>query len=127
MKNALQGQALAVALCLPCAAFDQPAGVAPVSEAPLQYRSAFEGYKPYQDTKPGDWRSLNEAVKDEDSTAGMPGMGNMPGHTMPVSAVSASSPASRNRALGKTVPVPNMPAMPGMADHSGHHMSEGKP
>lgn len=117
-----------MALCLPWAACAQEPRVAPASAPPLTYRSAFEGYKPYRDTKPGDWRALNEAVKGGDSMAGMPGMGEMPGHAMPpVPAVSASSPAGRDKSHGKAVSMPEMPAMPAMTDHAGHHMSGGKP
>jgi hypothetical protein len=29
---------------------------------PTQYRSAFEGYKPFADQPPGDWRKANEEV-----------------------------------------------------------------
>lgn len=37
---------------------------------PTEYRSAFEGYRPYADEKVRPWRQSNEAVKDEGSHAG---------------------------------------------------------
>lgn len=33
--------------------------------APLEYRSAFEGYRPLKDETPASWREANEAVKSE--------------------------------------------------------------
>ena len=91
----------AVALCIPPAALAQPANAnpgKPGAAAPdLQYRSAFADYQPWQDTKPGDWKAMNDAV-------GKPG-----GHSMGMPMGAASAPA----------PSASKPAMP---DHSGHQM-----
>ena len=32
--------------------------------APLEYRSAFEGYRPFAEEKPAPWRESNDAVKE---------------------------------------------------------------
>lgn len=121
MKNVLTRLALAVALCPPLATIAQPARLPPASAPPLQYRSAFEGYKPYEDTKTGDWRALNDTVKEGDSMADMRAMGAMPGHAMPMPAASAPSHAGHAKAMGKAA------SMPGMADHAGHRMPGATP
>ncbi len=41
-----------------------------VKVAPLEYRSAFEGYRPYAEEKPAPWRDANEAVKGNGGHAG---------------------------------------------------------
>ena len=37
---------------------------------PLEYRSAFEGYRPFTEDKPAAWRDANEAVKSQGGHAG---------------------------------------------------------
>ena len=37
---------------------------------PLEYRSAFEGYRPFAEEKPAPWRDANEAVKGNVGHAG---------------------------------------------------------
>jgi hypothetical protein len=38
----------------------RPAAAAP----PLRYLSAFEGYRPFDDAGPGNWRQVNDRVRD---------------------------------------------------------------
>ncbi len=60
----------------------------------LRYQSAFADYKPWQDIKPGNWRALNDVVRD--APGGMAGM------TVPVaSAAAASAPAAAASATPK--------------------------
>jgi hypothetical protein len=103
MNNFLNRLAPAVALCVPLAALAQPAtsdpGKGGAPAPPLTYRSAFADYKPWQDTKPGDWKAMNDAV------------GKAGGHSMsmPMGPGSAPPPAS---AASK----------PGIPSHNGHEM-----
>ena len=108
MNNFFRWLAPAVALCIPLALLAQPdshpaPGKADAIAPRLQYRSAFADYKPWQDTKPGDWKAMNDAV------------GKSGGHStgMPTGAASAPAPAA------------SKPAMP---DHSGRpmHMQGGR-
>jgi hypothetical protein len=107
MNNFFRWLAPAVALCISLAALAQPANTDPgksgAREPRLQYRSAFADYKPWQDTKPGDWKAMNDAV------------GKSGGHSTGMPAGAASAPASSA----------SKPAMP---DHSGHpmHMQGGR-
>ena len=41
-----------------------------VKVTPLEYRSAFEGYRPFAEEKPAPWRDANEAVKGNVGHAG---------------------------------------------------------
>lgn len=108
MNSFLNWLVPAVALCVPLAALAQPATSVPgkggALAAPLTYRSAFADYKPWQDSQPGDWKAMNDAV------------GKSGGHSMsmPMGEGSASPPAT---AASK----------PGMTSHSGHetHMQGG--
>ena len=97
----------AVALCLPLLALaqaDRPDPADPKAPAPaMRYQSAFADYKPWQDTKAGDWRAVNDNVRDAAAKGG--------GHSVP-SAPPASAPPSEASA----------PAMP---THGGHHMHGG--
>lgn len=146
-RRAIPVAALCVApLCLlhlAHAMSPDPAQAAP--GALLQYRSAFAGYKPLADAQPGNWRVLNDAVKDDgmagmaDDGAGMQGTGNPPGHAMPMpmpmpmrkapssarlaKARSSTPPASAANPAG----MPAMDGMPGMSGHAGHAMPGGKP
>jgi len=101
MKNSLKRLAPAVALCVPFAVLAQTAasgpGTAGALAPQLTYRSAFADYKPWQDTKAGDWRAMNDAV----AKSG--------GHVMAMPMGGASAPA----------PAASKPAM---VDHSGHQM-----
>lgn len=101
MKTLLTSLALAAALGIPLVAPAQTSGTQPVTAAasgpPLRYQSAFADYKPWQDTKPGDWKAMNDAV------------GKSGGHSMSMPMGSASAPA----------PAASKPAM---SDHSGHQM-----
>jgi hypothetical protein len=110
MNNILSRLAPAVALCLPLLAVAQagrPDPADPKAAAPaLRYQSAFADYKPWQDTKPGDWRAVNDIVRD----AAAKGSGHA-GDAMP-----ADTPAS-------APPKAAAPAMPG---DGGHHKHGGK-
>jgi hypothetical protein len=112
MKSILSRLAPAVALCVPLFALAQagrPDLADPKAAAPaLRYRSAFADYKPWADTKLGDWRAVNDNVRDAVANGGAHA-----GHGMPANAP-ASAPA----------PKASAPAMPG---HSGHRMHAGKP
>lgn len=69
-------RAIAVALAALAAGAAAAQGARPdpsspqAEAAPLQYRSAFEGYRSFTDDKPAAWREANEAVKNPDSHAG---------------------------------------------------------
>ena len=114
MNNLISRLAPAAALCLPLLTLAQagrPDAADPKAPAPaLRYESAFADYKPWQDTKPGDWRAVNDTVRDAAAKGGAHA-----GHTMPAAAP-ASSPAAASQA--------SAPAMPA---HGGHHRHGGKP
>jgi hypothetical protein len=98
------------ALCLPLLALAQAGRPDPAdAKAPasaLRYPSAFADYKPWQETKPGDWRAVNDNVRQ----AGSKGGGHA-GHQMsPAPPAAASAPAAKSPA----------PA------HSGHPTHGGK-
>ena len=101
MNNLLRWLAPAMALCIPLATLAQPATPDPgkpgATAPPLSYRSAFADYKPWQDTKPGDWKAMNDAV------------GKSGGHSMSMPMDAASAP----------MPAASKPSMP---DHSGRRM-----
>ncbi len=126
------GRALAVAFCLPLVAWAQAPSGEPqaASSAPsLHYRSAFEGYRAYVDVEPGNWKALNEAVAHPDGMATpMPmGSGKSPAAANAVSAPAPAPAANYMEHVGRRPQPPSKPAMPGMADHAGHHMSGDKP
>lgn len=58
----------AAPLCLPLLSGAQVPGAHPSDAGggatSLRYRSAFEGYRPWQDVEPADWRALNDALRD---------------------------------------------------------------
>jgi hypothetical protein len=112
MNNTLFRLAPAVALCLPLLALAQAGQPDPAdskaSVPALRYQSAFADYKPWTDTRPGDWRAVNDNVRD---AAAKGGAHAAPG--APAAAPAASAPASQASA----------PAMPG---HGGHHQHGGK-
>jgi hypothetical protein len=112
MNNLVFRLAPAVALCLPLLALAQagrPDLADPKTPAPaLRYQSAFADYKPWQDAKPGDWRAVNDTVRDAAAKGGAHA-----GHSMPAAAP-ASAPAPASKA--------SSPAMP----HAGHHQHGGK-
>lgn len=66
----------------------------------LSYRSAFADYKPWEDSKPGDWKALNDAV------------GKSAGHAMdmPMGGASAPAPGTSKPAIaghgGNQMPMP---------------------
>lgn len=72
MNTLLSLGALALAgTLLPAVAQPVPADAASARKpAPaLRYDSAFTDYKPWQDTRPADWRQVNAAVRDAASAA----------------------------------------------------------
>jgi hypothetical protein len=103
----------AVVLCLPLLALAQAGPVDPsdskASAPTLRYRSAFADYRPWQDTKPGDWRAANDKVRD----AAAKGSGHA-GHATPATPPAAASAPGSN-ASGSAV-----------SGHGGHHMHGGK-
>ena len=66
MNNPLSWLAGAIALGLPLLVAAQARGSDPTqakqTTPPLRYDSAFADYKPWQDTKPSDWRGVNDAL-----------------------------------------------------------------
>ena len=102
-----------MALCLPLLAVAQanrPDLTDPKMPAPaLRYQSAFADYKAWQDIKLGDWRAVNDAVRDAAAKSG-----GHAGHAMP-----ANTPSSAQA----PAPKASAPAMPG---HGGHHNHGGK-
>ena len=94
--------ALAVALAMPLFTFGQASASSP------QYQSAFADYKPYQDVPAGNWRALNDAVRDAGGqmAAGM---------AMPPSAAASTSGSTASKA------APRAP----MKGHMGHQMPGG--
>jgi hypothetical protein len=102
MKSSLN-TALAVALAMPMFAFAQ----APASG--LRYPSAFADYKPYREVQAGNWRALNDAVRDV-------GGGSMAHEMAKQPSASASASAS---ATPKATPKTPMEA------HTGHQMPGG--
>ena len=113
MINLFSRLAPVAALCLPLLALAQPGRpdpADPTASAPaLRYQSAFADYKPWQDLKPGDWRVVNDNVRDAAAKGG-----GQAGHSMPSAPpASASAPASKASA-------------PAMRAHEGHHMHGGK-
>lgn len=101
----------AAALCLPLLALGQTGRADPATpkaSAPaLRYQSAFADYKPWQDTKPGDWRALNDGLRTQAA-----GGGGHAGHAMPGMPAAASAPAASA----------SKPALP----HGAHHPHGGK-
>ena len=97
------------ALCLPLLALAQAARPDPAdAKAPapaLRYTSAFADYKPWQETKPGDWRAVNDNVRQATAKSG----GHV-GHQM-----SPASPAAASAPLAK----PAAPAHGGHPTHGG--------
>jgi len=113
MINLFSRLAPVAALCLPLLALAQPGRpdpADPTASAPaLRYQSAFADYKPWQDLKPGDWRAVNDTVRD----AAARGSGHAV-HSMPSAPpASASAPASKA-------------SDPAMRAREGHHKDGGK-
>lgn len=110
MNNFFSRLAPAAALCLPLLALAQagrPDPADPKAAAPaLRYQSVFADYKPWQDIKPGDWRAVNDNVRD-----GAAKGGDGAGQTMPAAAP-ALAPAPKASAAA-------MPAHGGRQMHGG--------
>ena len=142
MNNLIQRVAPALALCLAVlgpAHAQGRAAPSPTASSPLQYRSAFADYKPWQDIGPGDWRALNDAVKgdsmpgmDMSRTEGagdakgmpdMPGMRGSSGREAPMPVASTHARTGHAHTRAKAAP---MPAKPAMDAHHGHDMKGGR-
>jgi hypothetical protein len=78
--------ALAVGLAMPLLAFGQASTTASAPTSSPRYRSAFADYKPYQDIPAGNWRGLNDTVRDAGGAMAH-------GMAMPPSAAAASASA----------------------------------
>lgn len=94
----------AVALCLPLLApaqANRPDPADPKASAPaLRYQSAFADYKPWMDAQPGDWRRVNDSVRDAAVKGGHAGHG-----------ASTAAPSA---------PAPKASAMPSHGSHQHH-------
>lgn len=112
MNNTLFRLAPAVALCVPLLGLARDGRTdpaAPEATAPaLRYQSAFADYKPWTDTRPGDWRAVNDNVRDAAAKGGAHA-----GHGAPAAAPAASAPAQKASA-------------PGMPEDGGHQHHGGK-
>jgi len=85
--------AFAVALAMPLLAFGQASTSASAPKSSLRHPSAFTDYKPYQDVPAGNWRALNDTVRDAGGTMAH-GMAMSPSAAAAASA-SASAPPSK--------------------------------
>ena len=85
-----------MALCAPVLALAQalaPEPAVPGTPArPLQYRSAFADYKPWQDIEPGNWRRLNDNLA---PASGRPGAHDGRGAEPAAPDAQAPAPATR--------------------------------
>ena len=128
--------ALALGFPLLIAAQDRAAlsAVANARATSLRYQSTFADYKPYQDVSPGDWRALNDAVRE--SGDGPMDMGSMTmdhGMSMPA----AVNPAQRNappsmhmggsHSMPRTKPADKARTSAPRQMHGDHAMPEGTP
>ena len=118
------------------------AASSPAASARLGYRSAFDGYRSFNDQPVVSWREANDLVgriggwqayarEGQGGAAG--GMGEMPAShdmsNMPAAPVTPDKPAQTPSAAGsprpspapvKATPSPNAPAASGAGAHSGH-------
>lgn len=107
--------ALAMALSLPLVAAAQEDSARPVddaaSAASLLYRSAFSDYRPWQEIRPGDWRALNDNVRE---VAARRGSSTHNGHLM-----GQPSPAAPASAAPAEAPTSDRPSHGGPHEHGG--------
>jgi hypothetical protein len=110
MNNLFHWLVPAAVLCAPMLAYAQGGRADPAdtkTSAPaLRYHSAFADYKAWQDTKPGDWRALNDSL----NAQGGSGHGSHAGHSGHAMPTAASAP----------VPGASKPAMPAQGEHHKH-------
>ncbi|HLL17744.1 MAG TPA: hypothetical protein VK439_03085 [Rubrivivax sp.] len=108
------------ALCLPPLVVAQTGNFDPSQArqpaAPLRYESAFANYKPWQETKPGDWRAINDALLKDAAQAGVQAG---PAAAMPVAKPSANPAPSTPGA--KPAAKPASAASAGAAGSSRSH------
>ena len=95
MKSFLSRLIPVAALCLPPLVVAQAGRPDPAdAKAPapaIRYESAFADYKPWQETRPGDWRAVNDNVRPAGTRSG-----SHAGHPVsPVSAAAASAPLAK--------------------------------
>lgn len=104
MKNTSCWLVTATCLALPVAAGAQPDPADPgTAAAALRYESAFSDYRPWQETPPGDWRAINDALRKEPVDHAGHGAAPAPG----APAAPAATPAPPRQA-----PVPGQGAHP---------------
>ena len=85
----------------------------PAAPAPsVTYRSAFEGYRPFQEQPIADWRALNAEVGAAGGHIGI--MGGAGGHASP------GGGAAKPAAEGGQAPVRSAPKAPASGAHGGH-------
>lgn len=105
MNHFLDRLVPAAALCLPLLAHAQPRVEPADAQAPappLRYQSAFAGYKPWQEVKPGNWRQLNDDLATPPGTpSGHSGHG------------ATTRPATTAPAAPTAAPAPLAPRLPG--------------
>ena len=98
MNKFFSSLAPAAALCLPLLALAQAGRSDPAdAKAPvpaLRYPSAFADYRPWQDARPGDWRALNDALRDTGAGGGHAGHALPPASAASAPAAKASQPAA---------------------------------
>ena len=91
-----------------------PAAPAP----PVTYRSAFEGYRPFQEQPIADWRALNAEVGAAGGHIGiMAGAGGHAGHGAAGAKPATAKPATTE---GGQPPVRGAPKAPASDAHGGH-------
>lgn len=127
MHKLLHRLAPGVALCVPLLALaqfsDGPASVN-TPAPPLRYQSAFTDYKPWREIKPGDWRAVNETVRDASQAGGHAGpMKDASGATSGGTPSSGGEPAGASN--GKAPGPKDKEATPAMPGHGGHQMHGG--
>lgn len=123
--------ASALAVGLPSMASGQTSNpadpAAPVTPNP--YRSAFEGYRGFGDTKLGNWRALNEEVARVGGHAGAMRAGNADpasgatghaGHAAPGAPAAPARATSPEAVRSGTAPTPAAAGAPAAGGHAGH-------
>ena len=123
MNTSLSFMAGALALGLPLLVGAQglAAADAKAPDASLRYQSAFADYQPYRDVQPGDWKALNDTVRDGGD--GQMSMGSMNmSHDMAAPMPMGGAHSMRRK---KTEDKPSSSAP--MQMHGEHAMPAGKP
>lgn len=139
MKNHLARLTAALSLGLPLLATAQAIRPDPsdakAAAPPLRYNSSFADYKPWRDTKPGDWRALNDALQGTGAGGGHAGHATPPApaplapHTAPHAAPHAAPRAAPHAAHQAPPQAASAPAGKASAapHHHHHHRHGSKP